>query len=179
MEVESQEIENQDAADENKGAILDGVTFDEGVDTDIDQISSEDVITSESGETTAENADEGAKNSEKEEPSKQEKIDHAFMKKQQELKDSKQREADTKAELDAANAKLAEATKAIRPEIPPPPDQFDSNYESLMAERDQKIIAQQSYDTNLKTQETALENQQNQAVLNRQTARFSRDSERI
>lgn len=88
--------------------------------------------------------------------------------KQYELQEARREAEELKQQLAAVNA-----TKVnIAPVIPPLPDPFEDNYDTLMAERDKAIIEASEFDAREKLQQEAKENEAKEE-LKRQRSKFN------
>lgn len=124
-------------------------------------------------ETDAQAADQSESAPDGGEAPKETKVE--FTPEQQEVFDSviakktfKQREAERKAQdLERQVQELqAKLPKSGRPEVPPPPDPYDADYEDKLRQRDEALTAAAAYDA----QEDAVKRQQEAAYRQRQEA---------
>lgn len=165
MDPEKDAVDNQNAADDDKGEDLNGITIDPGEekpekDGDDDKSS---VESADGGDVDPEKKSDPDpdKTVDLDEKTKTEKMNHAFKEKQRKLAEKTAENTRLQQERDDANAKIAELTKVSRPEIPPVPDVYDPDYDQKLIDRDAKIVAQGNFDANLKYQEdVAIKNQQ-------------------
>ena len=92
-------------------------------------------------------------------------IDDLAAKKTRQIRDAERNNADLQAQLDAANARIPEETRANVPDLPDP---YDDDFESKMAARDEAITSAASFDARTRHAEQAQENQRVAAERQRQ-----------
>ncbi len=147
--------------------------------TDLSTLASTDETTQ-----TTEDVNGDAKQPDLDKVSEQDKINHAFMKKQQKLREEKQRADEAEAKLKEAEAKLKEATAVKRPEVPEVPDTYDTDYLAKTALRDKAIADQKEWDLTAQRKQAqhteqvqAQQAQQVQAIRDKETKFFERGQE--
>ena len=100
----------------------------------------------EENEEGAGNSEEGAADATANVHINQEAVNAAINKQHEKFQNEARGHAKTKAELDAANAKLSELSTDFEPSVPDMPDSYDPEYTAKLAARDQAIIDKANWD---------------------------------
>lgn len=166
-------VQDQDVADDvvaddtevydpSKGIVIDDKSDDDDNDDDTTDDADE-------GEDDSDDADEGDQDSDesKKEPTKEEKISHAFQKKQVELKEEKEARAKAEAKIAELNQKLVKFTTPVRPTIPEIPDTFDPEYATKMKARDEAIVNADRFDRTVIAKKNEIKRAQQDAITKR------------
>ncbi len=158
-DIEEEEELDQNVADDqdDDDELEDDDIEEDDVDDEDDDDSDESADGADEGDEDSDESDDEDDDSKKDDldsKSKDDKMAHAFKEKQRKLSIANQKAAKAENDLAIANRRIIELTQGVRPEIPPLPNALDANYETLMAERDKAVIAQNSFDINLKNQKT-------------------------
>jgi len=134
--------------------------------------------------TPADNADEGDQDSDDddelseedkakaasalEDKDKQDKVAHAFAKKQRQIAEERTKREAAESRAAEAERKLSEFTKPKRPGIPELPSAYDADFEAKMATRDKAITDRAIYDAQVAYSQTQVNEGRQAAQVQRQ-----------